>query len=137
MVQTKVAVLPASVAEELKLETEASSALPSLTVHKPLSPSAGTLAVIVNVELLQLFWAGPAADTEGTTLLSVTMEVLLQLPRVMVQRSTAGLLVTVAEDVREPALATFAAPLTTDQVPVSPETGALAARVKILLLHWV
>jgi hypothetical protein len=46
-------------------------------------------------------------------------------------------LVTVAEDVREPALATFAAPLTTDQVPVSPETGALAARVKILLLHWV
>jgi hypothetical protein len=66
-----------------------------------------------------------------------TVELLEQLPFVIVHLNTEGLVVTVTELVGEAGVAIVAAPLTTDQAPVSPVAGALAAIVKILLLHFV
>ena len=70
-------------------------------------------------------------------LVSVTVEELEQVPRVMVHRKTAGLLVTVTVVFRVVSEAIVAAPLTTDQVAVSPDAGALAAMVKLVVLHLV
>lgn len=73
----------------------------------------------------------------GIILVSVTVEELEQLPRVIVHRNVAGLVVTVAVVLRVVSEAMVAAPLTTDQVAVSPAAGAFAARVKEELLHLV
>ena len=65
------------------------------------------------------------------------MEEVVQVPLVMVQRKTAGLVVTVTAEVRELTVVIVAAPLTTLQVPVSPAAGALAAMVNVAVLHLV
>jgi hypothetical protein len=91
---------------------------------------------MVKTALLQLVWAGPATDTVGTTLVSVTVEELVQVPLVIVHRNVAGLVVTVTVVFLVVSEAIVAAPLTTDQVAVSPAAGAFAAIVKEELLHF-
>lgn len=54
---------------------------------------------------------------------------------VMVQRNEAGLVVTVTLVVEDEVVVMVAAPVTTVQAPVSPVAGALAAMVKVLVLH--
>ncbi len=70
-------------------------------------------------------------------MVSVTVDELEQLPRVIVHRSVAGLVVTVTVVFPVLSEAIVAAPLTTDQVAVSPAAGALAAMVKLAVLHLV
>ena len=70
-------------------------------------------------------------------LVSVTVDELEQVPRVIVHRNVAGLVVIVTVVFRVVSDAIVAAPLTTDQVAVSPDAAAFAAMVKELLLHFV
>ena len=75
--------------------------------------------------------------TVGVILVNVTVELVEQVPFVMVHLKTAGLEVTVTAVFLVLMLVIVAAPLTTDQVPVSPAAGALAAIVNALFLHFV
>jgi hypothetical protein len=100
------------------------------------------LADIVNVLTLHCsMLAGPAlAIVVGAVLVSVTSDwvVAQEAPLVMVQRSTAllpeGTPVIVV--VAEVALVITAAPVTTVHKP-APTVGAVAAMVKVLVLHWL
>lgn len=137
MVHLKVAGLVVTVTVDVLLPGVAIVAAPPVTDQAPVSPVAGALAAMVNALLLQLVWAGPATETVGTILVRVTVEALEQVPRVIVQRSVAGLAVTVTVVFRVVSEVMVAAPLTTDQVAVSPAAGALAAMVKVAKLHFV
>ena len=112
-------------------------AAPLTTVHTPVSPVVTAFAAIVNTLLLQFDCAVPAFAIVEVLFVSVTVELDVQLPFVIVHLNTAGLEVTVAVLVAEFILATDAAPLTNDHTPVSPEPAALAVSVNTLLLHFV
>ena len=70
-------------------------------------------------------------------MVSVTVEELAQLPFVIVQRNTAGLVVTVTAEIGDETVVMVAPPLTILQAPVSPAAGALAAMVNEVVLHLV
>jgi hypothetical protein len=137
MVQRRVAGLVVTVTVDVRLLGDAMVAAPPVTVQVPVSPDAGAFAARVNRLFRHWVCAGPATERVGTTLVSVTVEALEQDPRVIVHRNVAGLVVTVAVVLRVVSEAKVAAPLTTDQVAVSPAAGAFAASVKEDLLHLV
>ena len=137
IVHLKVAGLVVTVTEDVRLPGVAIVAAPAVTVQVPVSPVPGVFAAMANRLLEQFVCAGPAIDTVGIMFVSVTVEEVVQVPLVMVQRKTAGLVVTVTAEVRELTVVIVAAPLTTLQAPVSPVAGALAAMVNVAVLHLV
>jgi hypothetical protein len=137
IVHRNIAEPPVIVTPDVAISGFAIVAEPAMTDQPPVSPVAGELAAMVNTLSLHLDCAVPATDTVGTTFVSVTVEVEVQLPLVMVHLKTAGLVMTVTALVLEVAVVMFAAPLTTLHAPVSPVAGAFAAMVKALLLHFV
>ena len=137
IVHLKVAGLVVTVTEDVRLPGVAIVAAPAVTVQVPVSPVPGVFAAMANRLLEQFVCAGPAIDTVGIMFVSVTVEEVVQVPLVMVQRKTAGLVVTVTAEVREVTVVIVAAPLTTLQAPVSPVAGALAAMVNVAVLHLV
>ena len=109
---------------------------PLTTLHKPV-PTAGVLAAMVNVVLLQLNIAAPASAVDGgAKLVSTTLSTEVQAPLVIVHARVAAepAGTPVTPEVLELGVVIVAVRLTTLQAPV-PTEGEFPARVKLPLLQ--